>query len=64
MLNDKPHYGKINYAYTLVSSGGHTRADDQTRPYSSCCHLLTMCTVNSRFFALCHHLGDMHTHDK
>jgi len=30
MLNDKPHYGKINYAYTSVSSGGHTCADDQT----------------------------------
>jgi len=24
MLNDKLHYGKINYTYTLVSSGGHT----------------------------------------
>jgi len=46
MLNNKPHYGKINYTYTLVSSGGHIGADDQTKPYSSCCHLLTMRTVD------------------
>jgi len=30
MLNNKPHYGKINYAYTLVCLGGHTHADDQS----------------------------------
>jgi len=51
MLNDKSHYGKINYAYTLVSSGGHMHADDQTRSYSSCCHLLAVRTVDSHFLA-------------
>jgi len=64
MLNDKLHYGKINYDYTLVSSGGYTHADDQTRPYASCCHLLTVCTVDSHFLTFCCHLGDVCMHDE
>jgi len=64
MLNDKPNYGKINCAYTLVTSGGHTRADDQTKPYPSCYHLLTLRKVDSRFLAFCRHFGDVRTQDK
>jgi len=64
MLNNKPHYRKINYACTLVSSGGHTCADDQTGPYSSCCHLLTVHMVDSHFLAFFCHLGDVRMHDE
>jgi len=64
MLNDKSHNEKINYAYNLVSSVGHTHGDDHTRPYSKCCHLLTMHTVDSHFVTFFHHLGDVHMQDE
>jgi len=37
MLNDKAHYGKSNNAYTLVSSDGHRRADDQITHHVATC---------------------------